>query len=82
MVGQSEENWRVVGLSNSADIDEDISLRSTGKALNIGNICVYLIFSICVTAVYYILVLFGGKSTGSWNNRYCRYSAVLFIIKY
>ena len=54
MVGQSEENWRVVGFSNYADIDEDIALRSTRKSLNIGNTYLYLIFSISFVAVYLI----------------------------
>ena len=44
----------MVGLSNSADIDEDIALRSTRKALNIGNQYLYLIFVISFTAVYLI----------------------------
>jgi hypothetical protein len=62
VVGQSEENWRVVGLSNSADIDEDIALRLTRKALNIGNTYLYLIFLISFAAVYLIYLVYCSDS--------------------
>ena len=54
MVDQSENNWRVVGRSTSAGIDDDIALRSTRKALNIGDQYLYLIFLISFAAVYLI----------------------------
>jgi hypothetical protein len=54
VVDQVEENWRVVGRSTSAGIVDDIALRSTRKALNIGNKYVYLIFLISFAAVYLI----------------------------
>ena len=54
MVNQSEENWRVVGRSTSAGIDDDIAQRWTRKALNIGDQYLYLIFLISFAAVYLI----------------------------
>ena len=54
MVDQSENNWRVVGRSTSAGIDDDIALRSTRIALNIGDQYLYLIFLISFAAVYLI----------------------------